>query len=284
MALGGPRPLSPERVGMGGLSADAYHLYLRGRFHRNQWTLGGFEKSVEYFERALSLAPDSAQILAALSEAETLRAIEGHIPAAPHLGGARSAAERAIALDSRCAQAHLSLGWVHHIHDWDWGSGQAEFDRALEVNPSFAEASHLKGLFLALRQRIAEAEECFKRAIESDPLSLVIQTHTALVPYFAGKFDEAVSRAQAALVAKRLKADYPAATCALENETSDNAEHLSRCDDFLTKFCHCSAKATCASRGARGRQGNASGIDPAARRCAQYRAASLFIAETPDRA
>jgi tetratricopeptide (TPR) repeat protein len=158
----------------------------------------GCEKSVECFDRALSLEPESAQILAALSEAQVLRTIVGAIPAARHMGQARAAAERAIALDDRCAQAHLSLGWIHHIYDWRWDSGLAEFDRALAVNPSLAEAWHLKGLFLALRQRVAEADESFKRALELDPLSLVIQAHTALVPYFAGKLGEAESRAQAA--------------------------------------------------------------------------------------
>ena len=183
----------------GGLGAEAYHLYLRGRFHRNQWTLGGLEKSIEYFERALALEPESAQILGALSEVQTMRPILGDIPAAPNMRRARETAELAIALDERCGHAHLSLGWIRNIYDWDWESGQAAFDRALELNPSFAEASHVKGIFLALRRYVSEAEECFRRAMEFDPLSLVIQTHTALVSYFAGKLGEAESRAQAAL-------------------------------------------------------------------------------------
>ncbi|MCU1294563.1 MAG: transcriptional regulator domain protein, partial [Bryobacterales bacterium] len=62
-----------------------------------------------------------------------------------------------------------------------------------------AEAWHLKGLFLALRRRVTEAEDSFKRAIEFDPLCLVIQTHTALVPYFAGELGDAEWRVEAAL-------------------------------------------------------------------------------------
>lgn len=199
-ALGGGNSRSPRQGVVGGLSIEAYHLYLRGRFHRNQWTLEGCEKSIACFEHALSLAPNSAQILAAVSEAEVLRTIVAAIPAPRHMGSARAAAERAIALDDRCAQAHLSLGWIHHIYDWQWDSGLAEFDRALAVNPNLAEAWHLKGLFLALRQRATEADEAFRRALELDPLSLVIQSHVALVPYFADKLDEAESRAQAARV------------------------------------------------------------------------------------
>jgi adenylate cyclase len=197
-ALGGGNSRSPADAVVNGVPSDAYHLYLRGRFHRNQWTLQGCEKSIECFERALGLARNSAQILAALSEAEVLRTIVAAIPAARHMDSARAAAEQAIAIDNRCAQAHLSLGWIHHIYDWHWDSGLAEFERALAVNPSLAEAWHLKGLFLALRQRATEADESFKRALELDPLSLVIQSHAALVPYFADRLEQAESLAQAA--------------------------------------------------------------------------------------
>ncbi len=69
-------------------------FYLRGRFHRNQWTLEGFQKSVEYFERALALEPKSSQILAALSEAQVLVAMDGSVPNELQFGLARSAAER----------------------------------------------------------------------------------------------------------------------------------------------------------------------------------------------
>ncbi len=199
LVLGGRNSFPPEMVVRSKLCTDAYRLYLRGRFHRNQWTLEGCEKSVECLERALSLEPESAQILAALSEAQILRTIVAATPPAKHMDGARAAAERAITLDDRCAQAHLSLGWIDHIYAWQWDAGLLEFDRALQVNPSLAEAWHLKGLFLGIRRRTTEAEESFKRASEFDPLSLVIQAHRALVPYFAGNFDEAQSRASAAL-------------------------------------------------------------------------------------
>ncbi len=204
VAFGGKISLVPEKGGRSELSVEAYHLYLRGRFHRNQWTLEGCEKSIECLEGALSLEPESAQILAALSEAQVLRTLVAAIPATRHMDMAREAAERAIALDDCCALAHLSLGWVLQIYDWQWEAALAELGLALEVNPSFAEAWHLKGIFLALRQRTAEAEASFQRAREFDPLSLVIQAHAALPPYFAGNFAEALSRAHAALALESL--------------------------------------------------------------------------------
>jgi adenylate cyclase len=198
-AFGGPVPLPSETTTKDGSGLDAYHAYLRGRFHRRQWTLQGFEKSIECLQQALACEPNSAPVLGALSEVRIMRAMLGDLPAVEHLRGARDTALRAIAIDERCAHAHLSLGWIHHLHDWHWESGQAEFERALQLNPSFAEAYHLKGIFLALRGRVPEAEESFTRALELDPLSLVIRTHTAMVPYFTGNLADAESRVQAAI-------------------------------------------------------------------------------------
>ncbi len=154
---------------------------------------------MECFQHALACEPNSARFLGALSEAQTVRAMLGDLSPAEHLRVARDNALRAIAIDERCAHAHLSLGWIHHLHDWDWESGQAEFARASQLNPSFAEAYHLEGVFFALRQRVAEAEEAFAKALELDPLSLVIRTHTAMVPFFAGDLAEAESRLRAAI-------------------------------------------------------------------------------------
>ncbi len=178
-ALIGEQSFSAVKTSAAELSTEAYNLYLRGRFHRNQWTLDGFEKSFEYFQRASALSPDSAQILAALSEAQVLMALGGTCPNGPLFSAARAAAEGAITLDDHCAHAHLTLGWIHHIYDWLWDPGLTEFERALQLNPNLAEALHLKGIFLALRTRLDEAEESFRRALKIDPLAPVIHTHAA---------------------------------------------------------------------------------------------------------
>ena len=169
-------------------SMDAYRAYLRARFHRNQWTVEGFSKSVEYFEKALECEPDYVQALAGLAEVYTFRTIIGDVAPGPYFELARACALRAIALSHDSAQAHLSLAWIYHIYDWHWEAGDAEIRRALALEPSFAEAYHLNGIVLGLRQRVREASDSFVTALELDPLSLVINTHAALVPCFSGDF------------------------------------------------------------------------------------------------
>ncbi len=183
------------------IAAEPYFLYLKGRFHRNEWTLEGFEKSVECLHQALRQNPNSSQILAALAEVETNKSLlSGTVSNAKQIEQARAYAEQALRLDAHCAQAHLSLGWIHQLYDWQWQPAQEEYDRALALNPSFAEAWHLRGLSLAIQQRVGGADESFRRAIEVDPLSPIIRTHSALVPYFSGDLAEAESRVRAALI------------------------------------------------------------------------------------
>jgi tetratricopeptide (TPR) repeat protein len=199
-ALSGQHAVLEATPKIQGHAPEAHQFYLRARFHRNQWTLEGFEKSVDYFQRALRVCPNSAQILAALSEAEINRSLlSGLVSNVTEVERARSYAQQALAMDDKCPQAHLSLGWIFQLYDWQWESAEAEFDQALVLNPSFAEAWHLKGIALAVQRRVSEAEESLRRAVELDPLSRVIQSHTALVPYFSDDLEEAESRITAAL-------------------------------------------------------------------------------------
>ena len=50
---------------------------------------------------------------------------------------AREAAERALALDDRLAEAHTSLGFVRFLYERDWEAARAEFQRAIALNPGY---------------------------------------------------------------------------------------------------------------------------------------------------
>jgi adenylate cyclase len=180
-------------------SMDAYRAYLRARFHRGQWTADAAIKSIEYFHKALEYQPDYVPALAGLAEAYTLRAISGDVASAFYMELARTAAVQALALSPDSAQAHLALAWIYHVYDWQWEQGDSELRHALALEPSFAEAYHLKGIVLGLRGRFREASQSFVKALQLDPLSLVITTHAALIPYLAGDFTKGKEQLRSAL-------------------------------------------------------------------------------------
>lgn len=202
VALGQALTIQPTIVNGEGkpASMDAYRAYLRARFHRNQWTPEGYSRSIEHYQKALEHEPDYVQALAGLSEAYTLRTIIGDVAPGPYLELARVAAMRALALRQSSPQAHLSLAWIYYVYDWKWEQGDAEIRHALAAEPSFAEAYHLRGILLGVRGRHREAAQSMSTALQLDPLSLVINTHKALITYFSCDFTTAEHQIQSALL------------------------------------------------------------------------------------
>jgi adenylate cyclase len=200
-ALGQALPTRPNALTAEGTpeSMHAYRAYLRARFHRGQWTPEGASRSIEYFQKALEYQPDSVAALAGMAEAYTLRAISGDVAPGPYMELARGAAMRALSLSPDSAQAHLAMAWIYHVYDWQWQQGDAEIRDALALEPSFADAHHLNGILLGLRGRFREASQSFVTALQLDPLSLVINTHAALIPYVAGDFTKSEDQLRSAL-------------------------------------------------------------------------------------
>ena len=80
------------------------------------------------------------------------------------VGGAQ-----AIELDDSSAGAHAALALAKTLADWDWAGAEAEWRRALELDPAYAKAHYNLGSALAAEGRAAEAERHFRRAVELDP-------------------------------------------------------------------------------------------------------------------
>ncbi len=115
------------------------------------------------------------------------------------LAKGRAALQTAIALDDSLAEAHASLGLCAMNFDWDWALAEAEFKRAIELNPNYATARQWYGEFLADLGRFDEGIAEIKRAQRLDPLSIIISTDVAKVHTIARRYDEAVELYKKAL-------------------------------------------------------------------------------------
>jgi tetratricopeptide (TPR) repeat protein len=107
---------------------------------------------------------------------------------------ARAAALRALKIDEGLAEAHASLGRVKLFYDWDWAGAETEFRRAIELKPSLSTAHHWYSICLRDQGRLDEALAEAKRALELDPLSLIINTNLGDTFFYAGQFDQAVAQ------------------------------------------------------------------------------------------
>jgi tetratricopeptide (TPR) repeat protein len=105
---------------------------------------------------------------------------------------AREWADKAIALDSSCAEAYAALGWLE-LADWDWRGADQAFRRALEINPNLLPARTWYSQYLRAMRRFDEAIAQAQRAIEIDPHDSSMVTHAAAAYYEAGRVDEAIT-------------------------------------------------------------------------------------------
>ena len=173
---------------------EAYRAYLKGRYFWNKRNGEGFKKAFEYFNQAVAEDPRYAQAYAGLADYYIFIGGYGITPQEEIIAKARGAAEKALELDERLAEAHTSLALIFENYEWDWPGTEREYRRAIELNPNYATARHWYGEFLALMGRFDEGVAEIKRAQELDPLSLIINTDMGKIYYFARQYDRAIEQ------------------------------------------------------------------------------------------
>lgn len=177
-------------------NVEAYNTYLLGRYHLNQRTREGIRKAIECFEQTACDECDFPLAYAGLAEAYVLLGSGGYpgFDPAEALPKAAEAAQRAIALDDGCAEAHTALALVYSRKDWNWTAAEKEFRRGIEINDGYATGHHQYAMFLAQVNRLEEALAEVRRAHELDPLSLIISTAVGRILHFNRRFDEALAQ------------------------------------------------------------------------------------------
>jgi len=182
------------------VSDAAYEQYLRGRFFQNKRTPGDLIKALDLYTQATSAAPQFAQAWASIAETYAQLGSFGYAVMSPResVPKAQAAARKAIALDDTLSEAHGALA-QSLFFDWQWRPAAGEFERALSLNPSNAEAWHQYSGYLTALGRHAEAVQATRRARELDPLSLILNETVAIAEFFAGDLAGCVSESRATL-------------------------------------------------------------------------------------
>jgi len=180
-----------QRPAPRGGSAEAFNLYLQGRYFSARPAAEGLEKALSYYQQALKVEPGYALAWVGLADVHVQQADNGFVPFDEGYPQARREAEKALELDPSLAEAHSTLGWIKTSFYWDWTGADADFKRALELEPGNANVlSPASYLALALG-RLDEALQLSRRAVELDPLNLRAHNNLATVASWAGQVDEA---------------------------------------------------------------------------------------------
>jgi TolB-like protein/Tfp pilus assembly protein PilF len=175
-------------------SSEAYGFYVKGRYFLNKRRTETIEQATVYFEKAIEL--DSAYALAyvGLADCYPLLSLYGKLTPREAYPKAETAARKALEIDDRLAEAYNSLGVVKLFYEWDWTGAENAFQKAIALNPNYADAHQRYGMFLTALGRFDEAIGEFEKAIRLDPLSLIIKTISGYPFYYARRFEEAAKR------------------------------------------------------------------------------------------
>jgi len=179
-------------------NAEAYQLYLKGRYQWNRGTEDSVKNSIEYFRLAIEKDPGYALAYAGLADAYS-SASEAYLPPKEVMPKAKEAAKRAQQRDPSLAEAHTALGSILRDFDWDWIEAEREFKSALESNPNYAEAHHQYGWLLGDMGRNAEARREMGQAQQLDPLSLTIGVDSNVPYYLARDYDGSIEQSRKVL-------------------------------------------------------------------------------------
>ena len=191
--------LSNRLAQVGGVNKGAYLSYLRGREQSAKWTGTGWEEAIRYYQEAIGLDPKFGRAHAALAEADSLLSVGfGVMPAHEAAGKARSAAMKALELDSSSAEAHSALAQVY-MREWNWALSEKEFQRAIELNPSYVPARQFYTTLLLALMRVDEARAEVQKAAELSPNDASIKVLVAGTLLAAERYPEALAHLEGVL-------------------------------------------------------------------------------------
>jgi adenylate cyclase len=151
-------------------SIDAYQVYLKGRYYLNsEQTKDGSMKALDYFHQAIELDPGFALPYAGASDFYHFCSHANWFSPEEAFPKMKEYATKALELDSKLGEGHAALGAVYFHYDWNWGGAEREFNRAIELSPSYDAAYQMYYFLLAILGKFEDSYEMAKRGSYVSP-------------------------------------------------------------------------------------------------------------------
>ncbi len=178
---------------------EAYNLYARGRYFRNKITEEGLLKGIEYFQQAIEKDPAYALAYGGMADCYALLGWFYYLPSKEAFPKAKAAAQKALEIDENLSEAHTSLGLVKMVYDRDWTGAEKEFERAIELNPSDANARLFYSIHSSAMGRHQESIAEATRAHTLDPLTPFTSIALAMRSYYSRQYDHVIEQIHSVL-------------------------------------------------------------------------------------
>ena len=195
--LASARPVDPE----------AYQLTLKGNFLLEKLSEESLRKAIDNYQQAIEKDPSYAPAYAGLSLGYSgLGGWHASLPPTAVHATAKEAALKALELDDTLAEAHLALGRIKQLFEWDWAGADSAFKRGIELNPTSTPARIKYANYLTAMGRFEDSIALGKQTLEIDPLAPTAYSELGWSMEFAGRYDEALELYRKGL---ELDPDFP---------------------------------------------------------------------------
>jgi adenylate cyclase len=179
-------------------STEAYDDYLHGLFYSDKSTEEALRRSLEFFERALKKDPQLSRAWTGIAKS-WLWLADAYVAPLDAYPRVREAAARALQLSDEEAEAHVYLAETKRILDWDLDGAEAEFNRAVEIDPNSTPSNYFIAALYAARGDRDKALAYLQRTSKIDPASLWVSNFACELYRYFGLYDEAIAAGERAL-------------------------------------------------------------------------------------
>jgi TolB-like protein/Flp pilus assembly protein TadD len=187
--------ISPSRPSR---STAAYDAYLEGLVYSDKNTEPELRTSLEFFQRALEQDPKFSRAWTGIAKA-WLWLADAFVPPLEAYPKVRDAAVQALQLNDQEAEAHVYLAESKRILDWDLDGAEAEFNRAVEIEPNSTPSNYFIAAFYAARGDRDQALTYLQRTSKIDPASLWVNNFACELYRYFGLYDEAMVAGERAM-------------------------------------------------------------------------------------
>ncbi len=178
---------------------EAYQLYLKGRHFWKQRNEEGLKSAIAYFEKALEKDPDYALAWAGLADTYSLMGEYTNISRRESYPKQMAAVNKALKMDNRLSEAHISLAISLMLNEWDWKNAEKEFKLGIDLNPKYANGRRWYAELLLFVGRTEEAFREISLAVDLDPVSQGILKDKGIFYYYTGQYSKAIDMASMTL-------------------------------------------------------------------------------------
>jgi TolB-like protein/Tfp pilus assembly protein PilF len=187
-----PHDTSPARE----VNREAYLAYLEGRYFWNKRTSESLTRALALFQESIAADPTYAPPYAGLADCYELLGSAPYTTLPPNQAfpKAEEAARKALGLDDRLAEAHVSLGYSEMVYEWNLPEAEKEFARALELRPDYATAHQFYAYYLTAIGNLNGAIEHRKKALELDPINPLLTSALGEAYYQYRQYDRTIEQ------------------------------------------------------------------------------------------